>query len=523
MGPLNLRIISSFFYSFVLHLMAIITLLSFSPAVYRAGYYFPHLEARLYYEDIPKKISPSNKKDIFIKKGSTHKPESIFNEKDNKKTEKTDTEHVNLENKEGTKKEFDNTMSNIEKDEPNNDSNKTLLSQREINNNEISIKEDHLNEKTVLPELEAQNEQQIGRSPFEQRLIQKEDIEHKQIEKIEEGIKTTRVTEDASLFEEKAVDSLFDKEGIGNKDSLSEQNKRTVLKHLEHPKKIHIKSKENIITHRQGKRQIKNNLEKKTSVNIPNKSTTTDMNKKESESQNTEESKQLELKSLIETNTPKIVMEYPIGQDHTVVVQEIQPIPKNNENHAMSTKKDPSSEINNINLPVTDKDITSSILLPEPYGDLKFEIKIEGGLNNELKTYIIFKEYTKKNKRTPPKKSEINPLKIEPLIIEKTENIKTLIINQVKEGIYDLIIEPLKPLSLSIVFKVYEKRPDEKIKNIGIIRVNKKMTIAKILLPEGIFWDDDSYFDGYMEDSESITKFNTQEGLIWREYKEEEL
>jgi len=38
-------------------------------------------------------------------------------------------------------------------------------------------------------------------------------------------------------------------------------------------------------------------------------------------------------------------------------------------------------------------------------------------------------------------------------------------------------------------------------------------------MPEGILWDDDSSFSGNMEDSESITKFNAETGVVWREYK----
>lgn len=292
--------------------------------------------------------------------------------------------------------------------------------------------------------MEARNEHEIEQSFLEQRLIQKEDIsEHKQVEKIEESIKTTRIKEDDSQLEEKAVDSLFDKEGIGNKDSLSEQKKEeTVLRDINHLEKKAIERKENSIVQRH-KRETKNDLDKKASKNVQKKSTTIDIKKKESESKNKVEPKLPEATLLIETDITKTIMEYPLGPAHTVVVQEISPIDRANENIASSTESNSSSEINNIESPVSDKEIKDSILLTEPYGDLKFELKIEGGLNNELKTYIVFKEYPKKNRRLLPKKSEINISKIEPFIIEKAENITTLIINQVKDGVYELIVEPL--------------------------------------------------------------------------------
>lgn len=41
----------------------------------------------------------------------------------------------------------------------------------------------------------------------------------------------------------------------------------------------------------------------------------------------------------------------------------------------------------------------------------------------------------------------------------------------------------------------------------------------KFLMPEVIFWDDDSYFTGTIESAESITKFNGSTGLYWTERK----
>jgi hypothetical protein len=32
-------------------------------------------------------------------------------------------------------------------------------------------------------------------------------------------------------------------------------------------------------------------------------------------------------------------------------------------------------------------------------------------------------------------------------------------------------------------------------------------------------WSDDSFFSGSIEDSESVTKFNTDTGIVWKEYK----
>ncbi|MBI5102922.1 MAG: hypothetical protein HZB33_13950 [Nitrospirae bacterium] len=43
----------------------------------------------------------------------------------------------------------------------------------------------------------------------------------------------------------------------------------------------------------------------------------------------------------------------------------------------------------------------------------------------------------------------------------------------------------------------------------------------RFMLPEAVFWDDDDRFSGTIEDSDSITKFNEDAGLLWKEEKED--
>ena len=43
--------------------------------------------------------------------------------------------------------------------------------------------------------------------------------------------------------------------------------------------------------------------------------------------------------------------------------------------------------------------------------------------------------------------------------------------------------------------------------------------IARLLMPEGILWEEDSSFSGTIEDSDSVTKFNSDSGLVWKEYR----
>jgi len=52
------------------------------------------------------------------------------------------------------------------------------------------------------------------------------------------------------------------------------------------------------------------------------------------------------------------------------------------------------------------------------------------------------------------------------------------------------------------------------------LKPHSELTV-KFILPEGIFWDDESYFTGSIESSESVTKFNDTTGIVWKEQKEE--
>jgi hypothetical protein len=39
-------------------------------------------------------------------------------------------------------------------------------------------------------------------------------------------------------------------------------------------------------------------------------------------------------------------------------------------------------------------------------------------------------------------------------------------------------------------------------------------------MPDAILWEDESAFTGSMQDSAGVTKFNSETGLIWKEYGE---
>jgi hypothetical protein len=350
----------------------------------------------------------------------------------------------------------------------------------------------------------------------------KESIEEKKKEIIEEPAKTTRVKDDEVLIEEKALDSLFDKEGLGDKDTSEEKINQKPDKKIKESDSLLRSKKDNGAEKKETEFSSKSSfgptIDSKQEIVANNKKSGSYNLSKNEFTQIIEET--THHKMIIITNE-NIEPKDPIkDQDIVQTLKETKP---------SKEEKSTIAEINHITPKETKErgkhtpsDFKNSVSQLELIGDLKLEIRIEEGKKDNIKVSLFLKDFPIKRRNRPLKKSEIKPIKIEPLIIQRADDKILMIVNHLKEGIYDILIEPTNPVSLSVTIKFYEKSPNEKIKNLGIIKIEKKTTIAKILSPEGILWEDESYFDGYIEDSESVTKFNNSSGLIWREYKEEE-
>lgn len=166
--------------------------------------------------------------------------------------------------------------------------------------------------------------------------------------------------------------------------------------------------------------------------------------------------------------------------------------------------------------PVAEK--PRAIFHPPLSGDLKLIITGD----REVKVEASFREYRKNRRDKPMSKREArNRRDIKPKVVRTKENVNEAVIETAEEGIYDLTVTSSdgKPVEAAFVLMIHEAGPGAKSRNLGKRSVSEKTTIARVLMPEGILWDDDASFTGNMEDSESITKFQAETGLIWREYK----
>jgi hypothetical protein len=159
-----------------------------------------------------------------------------------------------------------------------------------------------------------------------------------------------------------------------------------------------------------------------------------------------------------------------------------------------------------------------AIFLPPLAGDLK--IVITG--KEDIKVEAVFREFRKLRRSRPITRGEARNSRSVPLKRARTkQNVHETVIEIAEEGVYDLTIRSAdgKPVTAAFVLKIRESGTGAVTKNLGKRTLPDGALLARILMPEGILWEDESYFTGTIEDSDSITRFNADKGLVWREFR----
>lgn len=165
---------------------------------------------------------------------------------------------------------------------------------------------------------------------------------------------------------------------------------------------------------------------------------------------------------------------------------------------------------------------TKGIFAPPVSGDLKLEIIGKSELLNGIKISVNFRPYPQNRHNRPMTRSEAGRFaKLVPLHARPNENTLQAVITVAGDGIYDFRLESGAPAGVMLDFylKIHENTGRAATRRIGARTVSNNAEIARVLMPEALLWEDDSAFSGNLESSDSISKFNTETGLIWREYK----
>lgn len=101
--------------------------------------------------------------------------------------------------------------------------------------------------------------------------------------------------------------------------------------------------------------------------------------------------------------------------------------------------------------------------------------------------------------------------------------VKRVFLAKAEKGSYIFVImnKDEKAYEADVVFRLFEGKEGERIKEFKTVGLPPDAVIQfKFILPEALFWDDEYYFTGAIESSNTLTKFSEKTGLIWKEEKD---
>lgn len=152
--------------------------------------------------------------------------------------------------------------------------------------------------------------------------------------------------------------------------------------------------------------------------------------------------------------------------------------------------------------------------LPPVNGDIKLIMTSE----EDFIVKVLFVSHPKARHDKPLSKKEAKEQqKLTPIVVRTAKSTLEAVIERSREGIYIFLIEQKgsKPVNGKFSLKLFET----KTKSVTGREISGQTEVARLLMPEGILWEDDSAFSGNIEDSDSMTKFNSDSGLVWKEYR----
>ena len=186
-------------------------------------------------------------------------------------------------------------------------------------------------------------------------------------------------------------------------------------------------------------------------------------------------------------------------------------------NHAAGLA--PAAKINHQTTSTEKPPETRGIVIASLRGDLKMVIAGD----SSIKLLVTFREFPKARRNRVQTRAEAQrEQRIVPVFVRTQQETREAVIETAREGIYQFSAESeqVEPAKATFTLKLFETGSREKVTQIGTRNISGKVVLAKILMPEGILWDDEAAFTGSLEDSNSTTKFNAHTGLYWREYND---
>lgn len=160
--------------------------------------------------------------------------------------------------------------------------------------------------------------------------------------------------------------------------------------------------------------------------------------------------------------------------------------------------------------------------------DIQIEALLKGAELPDVFMRLMRKAYLNSNDHRKNIKEQLNEVET----INETEERKNAEGQKVKrmfsvvsaeKGIYTFVVENKgeRTYEAEFIFHLYKGTKRERSKEYRAIQLHPGRAIRfRFILPDAVFWDEEERFSGRIEDSHSITKFNYDAGLYWREDKE---
>lgn len=165
---------------------------------------------------------------------------------------------------------------------------------------------------------------------------------------------------------------------------------------------------------------------------------------------------------------------------------------------------------------------TRGLFVPPLIGDIKFELVAKERLDRGVRVLVGFRSYPRSVRGRTLSRSEATRIaKAAPTVVMPKENAIHAIIDRAADGIYYLRLELDRPQiqELTITVRLFEGSSRARTKSVRIRSTSHGEPLIRLLMPEGMIWEDDSAFSGSLEDSDSVTKFDSQSGIEWKEYR----
>ena len=157
--------------------------------------------------------------------------------------------------------------------------------------------------------------------------------------------------------------------------------------------------------------------------------------------------------------------------------------------------------------------------------DIRIEVFMEGIDKPAVLTTLLKKSHPKLRKRRDREEQKPVEGTVEETMSKGSDKTGTRLffsVTKVEKATYTFVLENKveQARTVDVIFRFYEGREKERDKEYHSRELAPGgMLRFMFIMPEGTFWDDEDRFSGMVEDSRTITKFNNESGLVWKEDK----